>query len=289
VYPQQFLVTDLVAEFLRRGGDLRFETTAEQIGDHHGERPWVLARAADGSESRIAARYLIGCDGAKGLARQAITVQRSACEYDITWLAQLVNAPPTTETVVYGVHADGFAGQMPRSPDVTRYYLQCAPHEDPLAWAEERIWAELAQRLGADRYGPLSAGKIIERSLVQLRSEILDPIQQGRLFLAGDAASSISPSAAKGANLAIFAANLLAQAIAPAVRHGDESALQRYSSDCVPRIRRAHEFSNWMIGLLHPPAGPHAAFQRELQHAQLHSLATSRRHQDFFAENYVSI
>ncbi|MGW6423715.1 4-hydroxybenzoate 3-monooxygenase [Nocardia sp. NPDC055053] len=289
VYPQQHLVTDLAAEYLRRGGDLRCQTTAERIGDEHSDRPWVLARAADGSAYRIAARYLVGCDGARGVARNAVAGARSTCDYDITWLALLAQAPPTSETVVYGVHADGFAGQMPRSPEITRYYVQCSPGEDPLNWSEDRVWAALSTRLRADRYGPLRTGPIVERGLVRLRSEILDPIQRGRLFLAGDAASSISPSAAKGANLAILTAQSLALALVAAVGRGDESGLRRHSAVCVPRIRRAHEFSHWMIGLLHPPAGPQAAFERELQRARLHSLATSRTHQDFFAENYVGI
>lgn len=288
VYPQQRLVTDLVAEYLRRGGELRCATTAERIGDEPGQRPWVLARAAGGESHRITARYLVGCDGARGAARRAVRGPRSTRDYAITWLALLAQAPPTTDTVAYGVHPDGFAGQMPRSPEVTRYYLQCAD-ADALRWSEDRVWSALSTRLRADRYGPLRTGPILERGLVRLRSEILDPIQQGRLFLAGDAASTISPAAAKGANLAILTARSLAAALIAAVDHGDESALRRHSADCVPRIRRAHEFSHWMIGLLHPPTGPHAGFDRELQQARLHSLATSRPHQDFFAENYVGI
>jgi p-hydroxybenzoate 3-monooxygenase len=289
VYPQQRLVTDLIAEYLRRGGDLRFELCAEEIHDRFGDRPEVSARGADGSEHRFAARYLAGCDGARGLARRVVTVARTTNEYDITWLALLAQAPPTTSTVVYGVHPDGFAGQMPRSADVTRYYLQCDPRDDPIGWTEPRIWAELARRLGADRYGPLREGAIIERSLVRLRSEILDPIQEGRLYLAGDAATSISPSAAKGANLAVLGAQALARALTRAVGAGDESALHRYSAEIMPRILRAQQFSHTMIELLHPPAGPRAAFRRDLQRAHLHSLATSRSHRDFFAESYVDI
>ncbi|MQY26321.1 4-hydroxybenzoate 3-monooxygenase [Nocardia aurantia] len=289
VYPQQNLVTDLVAEFLRRGGDLRFELTAEQIHDRFGDRPLVQARDAEGREHRFAARYIGGCDGARGLARRTVTVARTVNEYDITWLALLAQAPPTTSTVVYGVHPDGFAGQMPRSAEITRYYLQCAPHGDALNWEEPRIWAELARRLGADRHGPLREGAIIERSLVHLRSEILDPLQEGKLFLAGDAATSISPSAAKGANLAVLGARALAEAFTRAVRHYDHTALDRYSADLLPRILRAQQFSNSMIELLHPPTGPAAAFRRDLQRAQLHSLATSRSHRDFFAESYVDI
>lgn len=137
----------------------------------------------------------------------------------------------------------------------------------------------------------MAAGPIVERGLVRLRSQILDPIQAGRLFLVGNAATSISPSAAKGANLAITGAQLLAEALIAAVRYGKEDALQRYSERALPRIRRAQEFSHWMIDLLHPPAGygPETAYRRELQRARLHNLATSRSHQHVFADNYVGV
>lgn len=287
VYPQQALVTDLIEEYLRRGGTLRFDTTVERIDDIHTDRPVVAARDQTGRELRFTGRYLAGCDGARGVARTAVPARVASREHGITWLALLAQAPPTGASVIYGVHADGFAGHMPRTADVTRYYLQCDPATDPEQWSEQQIWTELTRRLDA----PLVTGPFIERGLVRLRSQILDTLQSGRLFLVGDAATSISPSAAKGANLAIVGAQLLAEAFIDAVRNADETALQRYSARHRPRIRRAQDFSHWMIDLLHPPAGGESerAHRRELQRARLHNLASSRAHQDVFADNYVGI
>ena len=126
---------------------------------------------------------------------------------------------------------------------------------------------------------------------MRLRSDVIDPIQHGRLFLAGDAASLISPSAAKGTNLAIMEAEVLAKALERELVCGDGHALAAYSRTCLPRIWRAQEFSHWMIDLLHDPAGasPDADFRRALRRARLSSLRDSRAHQDFFAENYVGI
>ncbi|KAA8886309.1 4-hydroxybenzoate 3-monooxygenase [Nocardia colli] len=287
VYPQQALVTDLIEEYLRRGGTLRFGTTVERIDDIHTDRPAVAARDENGRELRLTGRYLAGCDGARGVARTAVPARVASREHGITWLALLAQAPPAGASVIYGVHADGFAGHMPRTADVTRYYLQCDPATDPEQWSEQQIWTELTRRLNA----PLVAGPFIERGLVRLRSQILDTLQSGRLFLVGDAATSISPSAAKGANLAIVGAQLLAEAFIDAVRNADETALQRYSDRHRPRIRRAQDFSRWMIDLLHPPVGDESerAHRRELQRARLHNLASSRAHQDVFADNYVGI
>lgn len=291
VYPQQLLVTDLIAELGRRGGEIRFDTAVRSLGGLDSARPWVRAEDAVLREQRYAARYIAGCDGARGVARTAVPVVPAVRDHGITWLALLARAPACSDSVVYGVHGAGFAGQMPRSPDITRYYLQCDPGTDVEEWDEDRIWNALDERLLAGQFGAPARGPIIERSLVRLRSEILDPIQHGRLFLAGDAATSISPSAAKGANLAIAEAAILADALGAAVRTGDEAGLRSYSERCLPLIRQAQEFSHWMIDLLHPPAGddPEAAYQRVLRRARLDSLSTSASHRHYFADNYVGI
>jgi p-hydroxybenzoate 3-monooxygenase len=294
VYPQQDLVRDLVAAFLDRGGDLRFETAAVAVDGLDTDRPSVTTRGPDGGLRRLSGRFVAGCDGRHGIARTAVpagAVRRYRRDHGVSWLALLAAAPQSMAAVAYGVHPDGFAGHMARTPDVTRYYLQCPPGDDPAAWTDDRIWTALGTRLRADRHGPLHRGAILERRVVAMGSDVLDPIQYGRLFLVGDAASLISPSAAKGANLAVMEAELLATALTALLDGGDEQPLARYSADCLPRIWRAQEFSHWMINLLHGPAGDgeEAVFLRALQQARLESLQTSRRHQDHFAENYVGI
>ena len=180
---------------------------------------------------------------------------------------------------------------MARSRSITRYYLQCDRQQQPQAWPDDRIWDELRLRMRANAYGPLPEGPIVDRGVVDMCSLVIDPMQHGRLYLAGDAASLISPSAAKGANPAIMEAEVLALGLIAAATDGDEGALARYSIDCLPRIWRAQAFSHWMINLLHPPLGDshEAAFLRALQHAQPNSLGSSRACQDYFAENYVGI
>ena len=290
VYPQQNLVTDLIAEYLDRGGKLRFGVTVTEVDI---ETATVRFRDACGT-GEATGRYLAGCDGSNSITRQAMPASRVtqyARDHGIAWLALLAEAPPSMEAVTYAIHDNGFAGQMARSPQVTRYYLQVHPHDDPAAWTDERIWAELGVRMRIDQFGPLRQGLVTERRIVRLRSDVIDPIQYARLFLVGDAASLISPSAAKGANLAILQAELLAGALTDTLARDDDHALAAYSRTCLPRIWRAQEFSHWMTTLLHGPTGidPDAGFQRGLCRARLDSLRDSRAHQDFFAENYIGI
>jgi p-hydroxybenzoate 3-monooxygenase len=294
VYPQQNLVTDLIAEYLARGGEIRFSTTVSAVGGAGTDRPWVRTRDADGAPHRWRARYVAGCDGQHGVSRQAVppgAARRYRRDHGASWLAILVEAGPSMAAVGYAVHPEGFAGHMARSASVTRYYLQCPPGDDPGAWSDERIWAQLRLRLNADRYQPLRQGPVIERQIVDLSSHVMEPFQYGSLFLAGDAASLISPSAAKGANLAVMESEVLARALVAALTRGDPEPLARYSADCLPRIWRAQEFSYWMINLLNAPAGDgdEATFLRALQRARLEDLRHSRAAQDHFAENYVGI
>jgi p-hydroxybenzoate 3-monooxygenase len=285
VYPQQNLVTDLIAEYLDRGGELRFGVT---VTDVDARTATVRYRDANGT-GEASGRFLAGCDGNHGATRAAIPTalaHRHARDHGIAWLALLADAPQSMAAVTYAIHDNGFAGHMARSPQVTRYYLQVPTDDDPAAWTDERIWAELAVRMRVAQFGPLRQGPVTERRIVHLRSEVVDPIQYARMFLVGDAASLISPSAAKGANLAIMEAEVLASALVNAIARDDEYALTGYSRTCLPRIWRAQEFSHWMIDLLH---GPTDGFQRALRRARLDSLRDSRAHQDYFAEQYVGV
>ncbi|MEU9451597.1 4-hydroxybenzoate 3-monooxygenase [Streptomyces sp. NPDC048277] len=285
VYPQQELVRDLVAEYLRRGGEIRFGAEAAEITEG-------AVRVRGGT--RVTGRYIAGCDGHRGIGRAALTAhgtRTARWDHGVSWLAVLAAAPPSLDAVGYALHERGFAGHMARSASVTRYYLQCPRGTDPAEWSEERIWAELAIRMRTDEFGPLRRGAVLEKAVVDLRSDVLERPGAGRLWLAGDAVGLISPTAAKGANLAVLQAELLARALEGALARGGGASLARYPADCLPRLWRAHEFSHWMSGLLHGPAGDDdkARYGRELQYARLESLRTSRAHQDFFAENYVGI
>jgi p-hydroxybenzoate 3-monooxygenase len=299
VYPQQNLVTDLIAEFRSRGGDIRFSTTVTEVSGVVSEAPVVRFRGPDGEAGAWTGAFLAGCDGRNGVSRHALpghpVVRRYRRDHGISWLAVLAEAPQSMGAVAYATHPNGFAGHMARSAMVTRYYLQCPPGDDPDTWTDQRIWDELNIRMRTDEYGPLRQGPILERRVVDLSSDVVEPMQHGRLFLVGDAAGEISPSAAKGANLAVLEAEILAHALVSALRDVEQGPLSRYSAQCLPRIWRAQEFSHWMINLLHGPLhGPgadsgRADFDRALQRARLASLRDSRTHQDYFAENYVGI
>ncbi|MEV7415334.1 4-hydroxybenzoate 3-monooxygenase [Streptomyces sp. NPDC089919] len=293
VYPQHDLVADLLSVYEAGGGRIRFGTEARAVSGADGPSPIVTARTDDGRPEQWRGRYVAACDGRHGAGRRSLppNAVRHHTDHGVSWLGLLAQAPPSLDAVGYAVHPDGFAGHMARSADITRYYLQCPADATADDWSEEQIWDQLSRRLRADEYGPLRRGPIVQRGVVRLESDVLEPLRYGSLFLAGDAAALISPSAAKGANLAVLEAELLAQALTAALAHGEAAELDRYSERCLAHIWRAQEFSHWMIQLLHAPQGPAgtAQFQDRLRRSRLYALRSSRTQQDWFAENYVGI
>ncbi|MFF7636276.1 4-hydroxybenzoate 3-monooxygenase [Kitasatospora sp. NPDC008050] len=294
VYPQQDLVTDLLTRYLADGGRLRFGTEALAVLDADSARPSVTAREADGRPVHWRARYVAGCDGRHGAARRSLppgAVRRYHRDHQVSWLGLLAEAPPSLDAVGYAVHERGFAGHMARTPEVTRYYLQCERGSSPDAWSEERIWDELALRMRSADYGPLNRGPVLQRTVVDLESDVLEPLRHGALFLAGDAASLLCPAAAKGANLAVLEAELLAAALIDDLVRGDSAGLARYSQRCLAHVWRAQEFSQWMVRLLHAACGPDdaALFHNSLRRSRIESLRTSRSQQHWFAEHYVGV
>ncbi|MGV9235812.1 4-hydroxybenzoate 3-monooxygenase [Streptomyces nigra] len=256
VYPQQFLVTDLVREYADvRGGEIRFGVRDVELHDVDGDHPSVSYVCPEtGRREVVQCDFVAGCDGARGVTRDAIPAGRtrtSRGDYGIGWLALLAEAPPSADSVVFGMHPRGFAGHMPRSADVTRYYLQCPPDDDPENWPEDRVWAELRERLGADGAPPLTEGRLIEKRVLEMHNYVVEPMVSGRLLLAGDAAHLTAPIAAKGMNLALHDAFLLGDALAAHLTKGDSTGLDGYSAACLERVWDYQEFSHWLSEVYH--------------------------------------
>ncbi|MFJ9083679.1 4-hydroxybenzoate 3-monooxygenase [Streptomyces sp. NPDC102384] len=290
VYPQPLLVTDLVREYADvRGGDIRFGVRDVRLHDLEGERPSVSYTCGETGQRRVLhCEFVAGCDGARGATREALPAGRvrvARHDYGIGWLALLAQAPPSTDRVLFGMHEEGFAGQMPRSPEVTRYYLQCPPGDDPESWSHERVWRQLRKRLAAEGAPPLTEGELIEKRVLDMHDYVTEPMTYGRLFLAGDAAHLVAPIAAKGLNLALHDAFLLADAI---VAHaaGDSSGLEGYGEACLRRVWDYQEFSQWLSEVYHG-ASFGDPFRTGTTLARLRRLFTSRAAATAFAEQYL--
>ena len=289
VYGQTEIVKDLIEARLATGRPLHFDVGDVSLHDLDGERPRIRY-SHEGAELELACDVVAGCDGFHGVSRSTIPggVQREFVrEYPYGWLGILAAVPPSSDELVYANAENGFALLSMRSPELSRLYLQCAPDEDLERWPDERIWSELQARLGVDGW-TLHEGPILEKSVTPMRSFVVEPMQWGRLYLAGDAAHIVPPTGAKGLNLAVRDVQVLAEALVAWYGHGDRALLDAYSETCLRRVWRAEHFSWWMTTMLHQ--SPHDdEFARRLRQSQLRYVSTSRAAATSLAENYVGI
>src|ERR671920_931424 len=175
-------------------------------------------------------------------------------------------------------------------PDLPRLYIQCDPDDDIEDWSDERIWEELHTRLATDEGWALKEGPICEegRGITPMRSFVVDPMQYGRLFLAGDAAHIVTPTGAKGMNLAAADVRVLAHALAEFYSSGRTDLLDSYSETCLRRVWKASRFSWWMTSMLHR-FHDEDDFRYRLQLAELDYVTSSRAASTSLAENYVGL
>jgi p-hydroxybenzoate 3-monooxygenase len=289
IYGQTEVVKDLVRARLEAALPLLFEVADVSVHDLDTDRPRIRFRH-DGGEHELACDVVAGCDGYHGVCRPTIPaglLREHGREYPFGWLGILAAVAPSNDELVYSRHERGFALLSLRSPELSRLYLQCRPDEDLAEWTDERIWEELQLRLGLDGW-TLAEGPVLEKGVTGMRSYVVEPMQHGRLFLAGDAAHIVPPTGAKGLNLAIHDVRILAEGLVHWYRSGSRALLDGYSAECLRRVWRAEHFSWWMTTMLHPPENADA-FDLKLQLSQLRYLVTSHAAATSLAENYVGL
>jgi p-hydroxybenzoate 3-monooxygenase len=288
IYGQTEVVKDLIAARLEASLPLIFDVDDVSVHELESERPLIRFRheAADQLECDLIA----GCDGFHGICRPSIptgVLQEYSREYPFGWLGILAAVAPSSDELVYSHHERGFALLSLRTPQLSRLYIQCRPNEDLAEWPDERIWEELQLRLGLAGW-TLEEGPVLEKGVTGMRSYVVEPMQFGRLFLAGDAAHIVPPTGAKGLNLALHDVSLLAEAIVSWYRTGRSELLDAYSEACLRRVWRAEHFSWWMTSMLHRVES-NDDFDLKLQLAQLRYVTTSNAAATSLAENYVGL
>jgi p-hydroxybenzoate 3-monooxygenase len=289
VYGQQEVVKDLIAARIDDGRPVLFEVEDVEVRGVESEAPSV-AFTHEGERRELRCDFVAGCDGFHGVCRDCVPAELSTHHehvHPFAWLGVLAHAAPSSEELIYAHHDRGFSLLSMRSREVTRLYLQVPPDTDPGEWPDDRVWEEAAVRMELDDGFTLSDGPIFEKGITPMRSFVAEPMQHGRLFLAGDAVHIVPPTGAKGLNLAVADVRVLARALARWYEDGDEDQLEAYSETCLRRVWRTQYFSWWMTSMLHRIPGDEDGFQARLQRAQLEYVCTSEAAARSLAENYV--
>ena len=290
IYAQHEVIKDLVAARLCSGGQIIFEAADVRIQGLDEQTPSIHFEN-EGKTHELSCDFIAGCDGFHGVCRPSIpegVITAYEQIYPFGWLGILAQAAPSSEELIYAHHERGFALHSMRSPEISRLYLQCSPNENLSEWPDERIWAELQRRFELSKHWRLTEGPILQKSVTGMRSFVTEPMQFGRLFLAGDSAHIVPPTGAKGLNLAIADVRVLVRGLTEFYESGKMELLERYSEICLRRVWKVQRFSWWMTSMLHRHASANP-FDERRQLADLDYVTSSRAAAQTLAENYVGL
>jgi len=290
IYAQQEVVKDLVSARLAAAGQIFFEAKDVSVHGFSGTTPSIRF-ATDGKTHELNCDFIAGCDGFHGVCRPSIppgVLTAFDRTYPFAWLGILVQAPPSSDELIYAYHERGFALLSMRSTEIGRLYMQVPPEADLHDYSDDRIWRELHARFAIDGDWKLTEGPVLQKNLAPMRSYVVEPMQYGRLYLAGDAAHIVPATGAKGLNLAAADVRLLSRALADFYSSGKTRLLEQYSQSCLRRVWKAQRFSWWMTTMLHrfETDGP---FDQRRQVAELDYLTGSHAAMTSLAENYVGL
>ncbi len=290
VYGQTEVTRDLMEAAPGRGLEIVYEAADVALQEIESEAPYLTYRVG-GEEQRLDARFLVGCDGYHGPSRQAFPASVARVferVYPFGWLGILADVPPCNHELIYANHERGFALASMRSPTRSRYYVQVPLDEKIDDWPDDRVWDELAVRLGPDAAARITRGPSIEKSIAPLRSFVFEPMRHGSLFLAGDSAHIVPPTGAKGLNLAASDVAYLSEALIGWFSDKDKAAIDDYSERALGRVWKSERFS-WQLTTLMHRFPDTDAFGRRMQVAELAYIASSQAAQLTIAENYVGL
>lgn len=287
-YGQTMIQEDLYAAVEQQGVKIIFEASEVELHDLEAGKPHITF-VAGGETQRLDCDFVAGCDGQHGVSRTAIPDEiKTDYEqaYPFGWLGVLSETPPLPG-LVYVNHVDGFALCSQRNPTLSRYYVQCPLDDSVDDWSDDRFWTALLGRLPKAIAEQIVTGPSIEKSIAPIRSYVVEPMQFGTLFLAGDAAHIVPPTGAKGLNLAISDVHYLSEALV-ASYGGDPEALRNYSSTALRRVWSSVRFSWWLTTLLHR-FPDQSDFEQRAREEDLNYLSRSQAAQTMFAEQYVGL
>jgi len=290
VYGQTELTRDLYEARDRLGGKVVHNAEDVRPHDLTSDRPYVTYRA-NGATIRVDCDYIVGADGFHGVSRKSIpkdVLREYEKVYPFGWLGVLSRTKPVSPELIYVKHERGFALCSLRSQVLSRYYVQVPLTDKVEDWSDDAFWAELKRRLPSEVAARLVTGPSIEKSIAPLRSFVAEPMNYGRLFLAGDAAHIVPPTGARGLNSAASDIYYLYHAMLAHYQDGDDSGLKGYSAKALARIWKAQRFSWWMTMMLHR-FPDRSEYEDRLQQTELEYLFSSEAAQRLLAENYVGL
>ena len=213
------------------------------LGDHVAV---TVRDPATGETSDRTARYLVGCDGARSVVRDAIGASMQDLGLHQPWLVVDVVANPQSERA--GRLPDFTVQHCDPSRPMTRvrvtglrhrWEIMLMPGDDEAEIvAPERIWPMLAHAIGPEDVR-------IERSTIYtFHSLVAIPWRRGRILLAGDSAHQTPPFLGQGMCAGVRDASNLAWKLEMVVAGtAGDPLLDTYEAERSPHVREFIELA----------------------------------------------
>jgi len=288
-YGQTRIQEDLFLAADRRRARIEFEAEDVRLSELDSVEPLIEYRVA-GQQRQLRCEFIAGCDGFHGVSRRSVpagVLREYEKIYPFGWLGVLAPTPPLPE-IVYANHPRGFALASMRNPQLARFYIQVPLSDSVDDWPDARFWPELIARFPPDLAAGIQPAPPVEKSIAPLRSFVTEPMQFGRLFLAGDAAHIVPPTGSKGLNLAVSDVTYLGRALVDFYRTGRLDQLDDYSTVALRRVWHSVRTSWYLTNLLH--RFPEATdFDQRAQEYELEFLKATPSAQRALAEQYAGL
>jgi 3-(3-hydroxy-phenyl)propionate hydroxylase len=222
--------------------DVLLATQAVALAAHH-DRVEVTVRAADGSaEGVLAARYVVGCDGANSFVRRALGIGHRDLAFDEWWMvvdARLTRQVALAEKCIQYCWPERPATFIRGPGNLRRWEIKLLPGERPEDFgAPENVRRQLARFVDPD------AIEIWRSAVYRFHALVAERWRAGRAFLAGDACHQTPPFMGQGMCAGIRDAANLAWKLALGLRAGASDALlDTYEQERKPHVEALIDFA----------------------------------------------
>ena len=207
VYPQHEVLKD--PDRRTAGAEWRdhFRSWRDDDRGHRYRLPRLSISAVmeGGVLETIQCDYVVGADGfhGPGLVGYSL-IQRTEYQKNLSvWLAGYSDRStedPGHDIYLYQPGGGGFALLITRTPEIQRMYspVRSARLSDRQLVRRSDLGAVAGSVCSLMAVGSLTEGPIFQKGIIPLRSFVCEPMQYGRLFIAGDAAHIVPSNRGEG-------------------------------------------------------------------------------------------
>lgn len=248
--PQDVTEKLLAEELRRKGGTVEYETTFVSAVQHDDHVSVTLNQK--GQPLELAARFVVGCDGAHSAVRHLLNLQFEGEVYNASFMLADTETNETLPADEMQLCPSEF-GPLAVFPMSSTRRRVVATVEKAV---DEAPSLEVVRQLLAQR-GPkgMETRAIKWSSYFRVHHRLVEKLRVGRIFIAGDAAHIHSPIGGQGMNTGLHDAWNLVWKLDFAVRgHGGESLLDSYNAERRPVIKHVIDMTHFMTRAMGTPS-----------------------------------